>query len=421
MQTVDIPISELKAYDRNAKIHDAKQNEQIANSLLRFGWKQPLVVDKDNVLIVGHGRLEGAKIASKTDKRFLTAPCIIADDLTEEEIKAYRLADNKLNESPWDFDLLDEELQDITEIDMSDFGFDVSAFDEGSDFFNREERNDKTREVGNAEYNEFLEKFEAKKTTDDCYTPDRVYNAVADWVAKEYGVNKDNFVRPFYPGGDYQKFKYKEGSVVVDNPPFSILSEILKFYAENKIDFFLFGPTLTLFSSSSSSSSCAICIGVTVTYENGANVDTSFLTSLEKDCRLRSAPELYRAVNEANKANLKEMKRELPKYTYSDYVITSTRCGQFSRYGIDFRVPISESHHIRQLDAQKESDKAIYGSGYLISERLKLEKEKAEREKAEREKAEREKAEREKAEREKAERWELSDREKEIVARLSKG
>ena len=130
MQTVDIPISELKAYDKNAKIHDAKQNEQIANSLLRFGWKQPLVVDKDNVLIVGHGRLEGAKIASKTDKRFLTAPCIIADDLTEEEIKAYRLADNKLNESPWDFDLLGEELQDITEIDMSDFGFDMSAFEE---------------------------------------------------------------------------------------------------------------------------------------------------------------------------------------------------------------------------------------------------------------------------------------------------
>lgn len=130
MKTVDIPISELKAYDKNAKIHDAKQNEQIANSLLRFGWKQPLVVDRNNVLIVGHGRLEGAKIASKTDKRFLTAPCIIADDLTEEEIKAYRLADNKLNESPWDFDLLDEELQDITEIDMSDFGFDMSAFEE---------------------------------------------------------------------------------------------------------------------------------------------------------------------------------------------------------------------------------------------------------------------------------------------------
>lgn len=130
MQIHDIPIGKLIAYDKNAKIHSDKQNREIANSLLRFGWKQPLVVDRNNVLIVGHGRLEGAKIASLTDSRFLTAPCIIADDLTDEEIKAYRLADNKLNESPWDFDLLDKELQDITGIDMSDFGFDMSAFEE---------------------------------------------------------------------------------------------------------------------------------------------------------------------------------------------------------------------------------------------------------------------------------------------------
>lgn len=130
MQIHDIPIGKLIAYDKNAKIHSDKQNREIANSLLRFGWKQPLVVDRNNVLIVGHGRLEGAKIASLTDSRFLTAPCIIADDLTDEEIKAYRLADNKLNESPWDFDLLSDELSDITALDMSEFGFDMSAFEE---------------------------------------------------------------------------------------------------------------------------------------------------------------------------------------------------------------------------------------------------------------------------------------------------
>lgn len=130
MQIHDIPIGKLIAYDKNAKIHSDKQNREIANSLLRFGWKQPLVVDRNNVLIVGHGRLEGAKIASLTDSRFLTATCIIADDLTDEEIKAYRLADNKLNESPWDFDLLSDELSDITALDMSEFGFDMSAFEE---------------------------------------------------------------------------------------------------------------------------------------------------------------------------------------------------------------------------------------------------------------------------------------------------
>jgi hypothetical protein len=164
---------------------------------------------------------------------------------------------------------------------------------------------------------------------------------------------------------------------------------------------------LTLFSSSSSSS--AIPVGVTVTYENGANVDTSFLTNLEdENIRVRTAPTLYKAVNEANKLNLKDMRRELPKYEYNNYIITSTRCGQFSKYGINFVVTKDESKHIRQLDAQKETGKTIFGSGYLVSERIKAEKEKAEKEKAEKEKAEKEKA----------EKWELSEREKEIVKKL---
>lgn len=59
-------------------------------------------------------------------------------------------------------------------------------------------------------YEEFVEKFKPKKTTDDCYTPPVVYDAVAEWVASEYGVNRDNFVRPFYPGGDYENYDYEK-------------------------------------------------------------------------------------------------------------------------------------------------------------------------------------------------------------------
>lgn len=128
MKTVDIPIDKLIPYERNAKIHDENQIQQIANSLLKFGWKQPVVIDKNNIIIVGHGRVEGAKIARKTNPDFDKTPCIIADDLTDEEIKAYRLADNKLNESPWDVDLLSEEMAAFTEIDMSEFGFDMDEF-----------------------------------------------------------------------------------------------------------------------------------------------------------------------------------------------------------------------------------------------------------------------------------------------------
>ena len=395
MEIIELPIKALKPYKRNPRKND-KAVEYVANSIRQFGFKVPVVIDENYEIVCGHTRWKAAKVIGLE-----TVPCIMADDLNEEQIKAFRLADNKTAEmADWDFDLLEMEFNDIDPelFDMSDFGFFQGDGPDRNEWFDRDAKDGNDREEGNDEYNEFLDKFDPKKTTDDCYTPDVVYDAVADWVSNEYGVKKSDFVRPFYPGGDYQAEKYKPGAVVVDNPPFSILAEIVKFYAENGIKFFLFAPTLTLFSSSSSSSSCSLCIGASITYENGANVNTSFLTNLEPDCRLRSAPTLYRAVKEANDANLKELHRELPKYSFPDYVITSTRCGQFSRYGIDFRVPVSESLHIRALDAQKEDGKAVFGSAYLISERLKQEKEKAEREKAER--------------------WELSPREMKIVKSL---
>jgi len=117
-------IETVKPYERNAKKHPDDQVGHIANSLQRFGWKQPLVVDKDGVVVVGHGRLLAAKKLG-----LKTVPCVCADDLTEDEIKAFRLADNKTNESAWDDELLDLELDELAElddIDMSDYGFELS-------------------------------------------------------------------------------------------------------------------------------------------------------------------------------------------------------------------------------------------------------------------------------------------------------
>ena len=103
-------------------------------------------------------------------------------------------------------------------------------------------------ETGDQEqYEQFVEKFKAKKTTDDCYTPPEIYEGISDWVAAEYGLDKRNFVRPFWPGGDYRKGEYPAGCVVVDNPPFSILMQIIDYYLEKGVGFFLFAPTLTLF------------------------------------------------------------------------------------------------------------------------------------------------------------------------------
>ena len=243
-------------------------------------------------------------------------------------------------------------------------------------------------------YNKFVEKFEPKKTTDDCYTPANIMDAVNQGVCREYGVDAGDFVRPFYPGGDYERFDYSENCIVVDNPPFSILSKIVAFYSARNIRFFLFAPTLTLFSSSSSSS-CAIAVGVGITYANGAKVNTSFLTNLEEN-RLRSAPELYRAINAENDKNQKAQTKQLPKYRYPDHIVTSTFVAFCSKHGIDFSVSKADSLPYRALDAQREKKKTIFGNGYLLSEKAAAEKAAAET-------------------------WELSARERKLVQLLSSG
>ena len=121
------PIKELKPYKKNAKKHPKTQVEQIASSIKEFGFTQPVLIDKDNNVVAGHGRVLGAKKAGLKE-----VPTLCLDDLTEEQIKAYRLADNKLNESDWDYNLVDEEIQELLEqdIDMSLFGFDTDLSDE---------------------------------------------------------------------------------------------------------------------------------------------------------------------------------------------------------------------------------------------------------------------------------------------------
>ena len=150
-----------------------------------------------------------------------------------------------------------------------------------------------------AEYREFVGKFKPKKTTDDCYTPEAVYEAVASWVSSEYGVERASFVRPFWPGGDYEREDYPKGCVVVDNPPFSILSGIVRFYNGRGVRYFLFAPTLTNFQARGCSH--VVC-DADVTYANGAVVNTSFVTNLD-EWEVRSAPDLNAALKAADAAS----------------------------------------------------------------------------------------------------------------------
>lgn len=116
-------IKELKPYKKNAKKHPKEQVERIANSIKEFGFTQPVIVDKNNCVVAGHGRILGAKKAGLKQ-----VPTVMLEELTEEQIKAYRLVDNKLNESEWEYNLLDDELENLTEdIDMDLFGFDENV------------------------------------------------------------------------------------------------------------------------------------------------------------------------------------------------------------------------------------------------------------------------------------------------------
>ena len=261
------------------------------------------------------------------------------------------------------------------------------------------------------DYEQFVEKFKQKKTTDDCYTPPIIYDAVSGWVCKEYGVTPDQIVRPFYPGGDFKNFEYPKGCVVLDNPPFSILSKIVTFYLEREIAFFLFCQTLIALNIASSFSTefTHIITGNSVTYENGAKVSTSFITNLEKGTVAKSCPSLYEVVSRAEQENPNNAsKKARAKYKYPMNLLTVSNLQKYSKSGVFYSVGRSECFWVTELDHQKFHHKKIYGGGLLISE-------KAAAEKAAAEKAAAEKAAAEKAA---AKIWELSDREIEIIKSL---
>lgn len=118
MKIVDIKLADLKPYENNPRNND-NAVQYVKNSIKEFGFKVPLVVDKDNVIVCGHTRYKAA-----VQMGFAEVPCILADDLTEEQINAFRLADNKTQElAEWDWNKIGIELDSITGIDMSLMGF----------------------------------------------------------------------------------------------------------------------------------------------------------------------------------------------------------------------------------------------------------------------------------------------------------
>ena len=120
MQIINKGLNEIRPYANNPRNNDGAV-QYVANSIKEFGFKVPIVIDKNGEIVAGHTRYKAAKKLKLEE-----VPCIIADDLTEEQVKAFRLADNKVSEAAeWDFELLGSELDGILDFDMSDFGFDL--------------------------------------------------------------------------------------------------------------------------------------------------------------------------------------------------------------------------------------------------------------------------------------------------------
>lgn len=154
MNILDLKLSDITPYENNPRNND-EAVEPVAESIKEFGFKVPIIIDKDNVIVAGHTRYKAAK-----KLKLNTVPCIRADDLTEEQIRAFRLADNKVSEiATWDMDLLELELDGISDIDMSLFDFN--------------------------EIEEIPDELEREVETDDKFIIKITFDTYKDWLDKE--------------------------------------------------------------------------------------------------------------------------------------------------------------------------------------------------------------------------------------------
>lgn len=283
MEIIEKKIEDITPYEKNPRRND-KAVDAVANSIKEFGFKVPIVIDKDGIIVAGHTRYKAAK-----KLRMKSVPCIVASDLTDEQIKAFRLADNKVSElSDWDIDLLNAELDDIVDFDMGDFGFDLNLGDE------------------------------------------------------TYAVDSEVSTSGWFD----------------------------------------------------------------------RDVSTSFVTNLEPNLIVRTAPALAVAVMQANCVNLGEnVNMQMPKYSYPSEVITSAMVARWCSRGVDFKLHRESAMRISTLDAQRPYGKSIYGNGFLLSENAARDAEAAACEAADAESIKGKKPEYV---------WELSERERGIVAGLGK-
>ena len=332
---------------------------------------RPLLVvpfgDETFIVFAGNLRREGGISAP-----LASAPSVVYFPETAEDFETIKRRAIKDNGSfgSWDFDELANSWDDLPLVDWG-----VPAWEGEHEKKMQQGLSSEGRE-GAEGYEEFVNKFNEEQplTTDDCYTPPEVYDIIRDFVDKNIAPLKGRkIVRPFYPGGDYENEKYPKGCIVLDNPPFSIYAKIVRYYCERGIDFFLFGPQLSLFVQGADV--CFLPENAVITYENGAKVNTGFVTNLLPGIRIKCIPGLKAAILEAQR-----QEPTTPVYEYPAEIISSALLGKIGS-NADLEILSTEAQYVHNLDAFKEMDKGLFGGGFLLS-RAAAEKARAAAEKA---------------------------------------
>ena len=217
-------------------------------------------------------------------------------------------------------------------------------------------------------YEEFVKKFDknAKKTTDDCYTPQAVYDAVLNYVLRRWPEETANarIIRPFYPGGDYENEEYGDGCIVVDNPPFSMFSRIVRFYGRRGIPFFLFAPAKTALTPFYSEvfKFTILMANTTIVYENGAEVYTSFVTNMPSENIVESVPELRAAIMEASPVYKKKGAGSKRRTITTPGIYTAAALCNYAGY-TDFAISRKSS---RILSHRRDSN--YFGGALVLSD-----------------------------------------------------
>lgn len=212
------------------------------------------------------------------------------------------------------------------------------------------------------DYEGFIAKFRdyKEKTSDDCFTPQPIYEAVLKYVGTITDLSDKIILRPFFPGGDYEHAEYPANGVVVDNPPFSQFTKICRFYSERGIPFFLFGPGLTILSI------CDFCTAVIIspslTFHNSAQIRINFATNLLGDEVVRTAPELDDLLRRAMR--IVRPTKSLPKYRYPDEVVSVSKLEKYCSMRQHVVLKRGQCRKIRRLDNKHDRD--LFGNHLLV-------------------------------------------------------